>query len=186
MTDTDPDHLPGTGVALDAVAEIMSTSQAARPAVILDCGYAAIATTRFTGTAPAPSLMAFAARGAQDPALEEVLLRSVLEGVVFKAAVYPDHYPIDRLRCRLYDIYGLPTPAAPLCQADPPPGAACVRALRPTGRRSSAMSGSPGPGGVPVGSPGHTGPCPEVESMAACTASSSAARPRACSHSAAV
>ncbi|MCZ0985013.1 hypothetical protein [Streptomyces diastatochromogenes] len=57
VMDTDPRHPADTGVALDAVAEIMSTSQAGRPAVILDCDHAAIATTRFTGTAPAPSLM---------------------------------------------------------------------------------------------------------------------------------
>lgn len=63
----------------------------------------------------------FAARGAEDPALEEVLLRSVLEGVVFKVAVYTDQYPVDRVRNRLYAMYGLPSPTAPLLPAGPRP-----------------------------------------------------------------
>jgi AcrR family transcriptional regulator len=63
----------------------------------------------------------FAARGAEDPALEEVMLRSVLEGVVFKATVYSDSYPLERVRRRLYAMYDLPAPAEPLVDADPPP-----------------------------------------------------------------
>jgi AcrR family transcriptional regulator len=50
----------------------------------------------------------FAARGAEDPALEEVMFRSVLEGVIFKLAVYPDTYPIAAVRHRLLTMYGLP------------------------------------------------------------------------------
>ncbi|MFI5934142.1 TetR/AcrR family transcriptional regulator [Actinoplanes sp. NPDC051494] len=52
----------------------------------------------------------FAVRGASDPAVEEVLLRSLLEGVMFKLAVYEDTYPLDAIRTRLYDIYRLGTP----------------------------------------------------------------------------
>jgi hypothetical protein len=63
----------------------------------------------------------FAARGAEDPALEEVMLRSVLEGVIFKATVYQDSYPLERIRRRLYAMYDLPAPAGPLVDADPPP-----------------------------------------------------------------
>ncbi|GAA1274246.1 TetR family transcriptional regulator [Planotetraspora silvatica] len=63
----------------------------------------------------------FAARGADDPALEEVLFRSVLEGVIFKAAVYQDQYPLERVRRRVHDMYGLPAPESALIQDDPPP-----------------------------------------------------------------
>ncbi|MFE4830990.1 TetR/AcrR family transcriptional regulator [Streptomyces sp. NPDC056672] len=63
----------------------------------------------------------FAARGAADPALEEVFFRSVLEGVIFKTAVYADQYPMERVRGRLYELYGLPGPRTPLILPDPPP-----------------------------------------------------------------
>jgi AcrR family transcriptional regulator len=63
----------------------------------------------------------FTARGATDPALEEVMLRSVLEGVIFKASVYEDGYPLERMRRRLYQLYDLPAPARALIEEDPPP-----------------------------------------------------------------
>src|SRR5262245_37723723 len=50
----------------------------------------------------------FAERGADDPALEEILFRSVLEGVIFKLAVYPETYPIAAVRHRVLTMYGLP------------------------------------------------------------------------------
>ncbi|GAB2884526.1 hypothetical protein GCM10022245_20010 [Streptomyces mayteni] len=78
----------------------------------------------------------FAARGAEDPALEEVLLRSVLEGVIFKTAVYTDQYPTERIRERLYTLYDLPRPKSPLLHADPPP-VGRMRASRPTGEARS-------------------------------------------------
>lgn len=53
----------------------------------------------------------FAARGAVDPAVEEALLRSVLEGVLFKLAVYEESYPLAAVRSRLYALYDLGTPA---------------------------------------------------------------------------
>lgn len=59
----------------------------------------------------------FAARGAADPALEEIMFRSVLEGVIFKLAVYPDTYPVAAVRHRLLTMYDLPA-------GDPPPGPA--------------------------------------------------------------
>ncbi|WP_371783853.1 TetR/AcrR family transcriptional regulator [Streptosporangium subroseum] len=71
----------------------------------------------------------FAARGAADPALEEVMLRSVLEGVIFKASVYQDQYPLERVRRRLYEMYGLPSPDTSAIQDDPPP-VGRMRALR--------------------------------------------------------
>jgi AcrR family transcriptional regulator len=63
----------------------------------------------------------FADRGAADPALEEVMFRSVMEGVIFKATVYRDQYPLERIRTRLYEMYDLPAPGSPLVQQDPPP-----------------------------------------------------------------
>ncbi|MEV5753007.1 helix-turn-helix domain-containing protein [Actinoallomurus sp. NPDC052308] len=59
----------------------------------------------------------FADRGAEDPALEEVMFRSVLEGVIFKMAVYPRTYPFAAVRHRLFTMYGLPAgdpPAEPV------------------------------------------------------------------------
>jgi AcrR family transcriptional regulator len=63
----------------------------------------------------------FAERGAADPALEEVMFRSVMEGVIFKASVYRDQYPLERVRTRLYEMYDLPAPATALLDEDPPP-----------------------------------------------------------------
>ncbi|WP_432826240.1 TetR/AcrR family transcriptional regulator [Dactylosporangium sp. CA-092794] len=65
----------------------------------------------------------FAERGAAEPAVEEVLLRSVLEGVLFKLIVYPETYPLAAVRARLYQLYGLGEPA-PLDLPGPPVGAA--------------------------------------------------------------
>ncbi|MFI6347522.1 TetR/AcrR family transcriptional regulator [Streptomyces sp. NPDC050560] len=52
----------------------------------------------------------FAARGAEDPALEQVMFRSVLEGVTFKLTVYEDTYPIEAARRHVYRLYRLPEP----------------------------------------------------------------------------
>lgn len=52
----------------------------------------------------------FAARGAERPDIEEVLLRSLLEGVVFKIAVYPDTYPVEAVRRRIHEMYSLDVP----------------------------------------------------------------------------
>ncbi|HEU4947963.1 MAG TPA: TetR/AcrR family transcriptional regulator [Kribbella sp.] len=62
----------------------------------------------------------FADRGAADPALEEMLLRATLEGVTVKMAIYPDTFPVEAIRRRLYDGYGLPAPEVPLPVASPP------------------------------------------------------------------
>ncbi|HEX2131544.1 MAG TPA: TetR/AcrR family transcriptional regulator [Actinophytocola sp.] len=63
----------------------------------------------------------FAERGAADPALEEVMFRSVLEGVIVKATVYEGTYPLERVRARLHAMYDLPIPHKPLLDPDPPP-----------------------------------------------------------------
>jgi AcrR family transcriptional regulator len=63
----------------------------------------------------------FAERGAADPALEEVMFRSVLEGVIFKASVYRGQYPLERVRAWLFAMYDLPAPPVPLIDDDPPP-----------------------------------------------------------------
>ncbi|GAT74417.1 transcriptional regulator, TetR family [Microbacterium sp. HM58-2] len=56
----------------------------------------------------------FRARGAADPALEEVMLRSTLEGIFMKFAVYGDTYPLEDARRWVRRLYGLPEPEAPL------------------------------------------------------------------------
>ncbi|UNK70566.1 TetR/AcrR family transcriptional regulator [Microbacterium sp. H1-D42] len=56
----------------------------------------------------------FRERGAADPALEEIMLRSVLEGVIVKRAVYGQTYPLQAARRWLHDMYGLGEPAHPL------------------------------------------------------------------------
>ncbi|HVV14033.1 TetR/AcrR family transcriptional regulator [Amycolatopsis sp.] len=63
----------------------------------------------------------FTERGAADPALEEIMLRSVLEGVIYKAAVYGPQYPVEPVRRWLYGMYGLSAPKSTLTGAEPPP-----------------------------------------------------------------
>jgi AcrR family transcriptional regulator len=62
----------------------------------------------------------FAARGAADPAVEEMLLRATLEGVTVKLAIYRETFPLEAIRRRLYAGYDLPAPVAPLPVASPP------------------------------------------------------------------
>ncbi|WP_433585637.1 TetR/AcrR family transcriptional regulator [Microbacterium hydrocarbonoxydans] len=62
----------------------------------------------------------FRARGAADPALEEVMLRSVLEGVFVKFAVFGDTYPLEDARRWVHRLYGLPEPQDPLPLSAPP------------------------------------------------------------------
>lgn len=63
----------------------------------------------------------FERRGAEDPAVEEIMLRSVLEGVVYKAAVYGPRYPVEQVRRRLYRMYDLPEPETTLSGVPPQP-----------------------------------------------------------------
>lgn len=72
----------------------------------------------------------FEQRGAEDPAVEEVMLRSVLEGVLYKAVVYGPQYPVEQVRRRLYRMYDIPQPTTTLTGAEPPP----VGRLRAAGR----------------------------------------------------
>jgi AcrR family transcriptional regulator len=62
----------------------------------------------------------FADRGAADPALEEMLLRATLEGITVKMAIYPETFPVEAVRRRLYDGYKLPPPTQPLPVTSPP------------------------------------------------------------------
>jgi AcrR family transcriptional regulator len=62
----------------------------------------------------------FTARGADDPAVEEMLLRATLEGVTVKLAIYPDTFPVEAVRRRLHASYGLPEPSDPLPIHSPP------------------------------------------------------------------
>lgn len=63
----------------------------------------------------------FAARGAEDPALEEIVFRTVLEGVIFKYCVYRGSYPLAAVRRRLYAMWDLSEPP-PDDLADPARG----------------------------------------------------------------
>ncbi|WP_314426280.1 TetR family transcriptional regulator [uncultured Microbacterium sp.] len=56
----------------------------------------------------------FRDRGAVDPALEEVMLRSTLEGIVIKYAVYGDSFPLEDARRWMYRLYELREPEEPL------------------------------------------------------------------------
>ena len=62
----------------------------------------------------------FAERGAEDPALEEMLLRATLEGVTVKLAIYQGTFPIEPIRRRLHRGYNLPDPTTPLPVSSPP------------------------------------------------------------------
>ena len=62
----------------------------------------------------------FTARGAADPAVEEMLLRATLEGVTVKLAIYQETFPLEAIRRRLYATYDLPGPAMPLPVPSPP------------------------------------------------------------------
>ncbi|MGF2949182.1 TetR/AcrR family transcriptional regulator [Microbacterium alcoholitolerans] len=64
----------------------------------------------------------FRERGAEDPALEEAMLRSVLEGVIVKRAVYGRTYPLQAARRWVHRMYGLgePAEALPLVASDLP------------------------------------------------------------------
>lgn len=56
----------------------------------------------------------FRARGADDPALEEIMLRSTLEGIFVKFAVFGDTYPLEEARRWMHRRYGLPEPETPI------------------------------------------------------------------------
>ncbi|MFI2608864.1 TetR/AcrR family transcriptional regulator [Kitasatospora sp. NPDC018619] len=64
----------------------------------------------------------FHARGAEDPDLEGVMLRSVLEGVTVKLVIYADQYPLEPIRRRIHAMYHLPCPAGALVEQAPGPG----------------------------------------------------------------
>lgn len=56
----------------------------------------------------------FRDRGDADPALEEIMLRSVLDGIVGQRIMYGDSYPLEEARRWVHRRYGLPEPEAPL------------------------------------------------------------------------
>ncbi|CAN7193076.1 MULTISPECIES: TetR/AcrR family transcriptional regulator [Microbacterium] len=77
----------------------------------------------------------FRARGAEDPALEEVMLRSTIEGVFVKSAVFGDTYPLEEARRWMFRRYGLPEPTASI--APPAP----LRDGEPRPRATAALRG---------------------------------------------
>lgn len=56
----------------------------------------------------------FRARGADDPELEEIMLRSTLEGIFVKFAVFGETYPLEDARRWMHRRYGLPEPTEPI------------------------------------------------------------------------
>lgn len=56
----------------------------------------------------------FRARGASDPAVEEVMMRTLLEGIIIKFIVFGDAYPLEAARRWVYRLYDLGEPARPL------------------------------------------------------------------------
>lgn len=56
----------------------------------------------------------FRERGDADPAVEEIMLRSLLDGIVGQRIVYGDSYPLEQARRWVHRRYGLPEPAEPL------------------------------------------------------------------------
>ncbi|MEU4013737.1 TetR/AcrR family transcriptional regulator [Microbacterium sp. NPDC028030] len=76
----------------------------------------------------------FRARGAEDPALEEVMLRSTLEGVFVKAAVFGETYPLEEARRWMHRRYGLPDPTTPIVSPAP------LRDGEPRPRATAALS----------------------------------------------
>ena len=78
----------------------------------------------------------FRARGAADPALEEIMLRSTLEGIFVKFAVFGDTYPLEDARRWIHRRYDLPEPAAAL------PTASALRDGEPRPRATAALDRS--------------------------------------------
>ncbi|AZQ39231.1 hypothetical protein EJ357_42140 [Streptomyces cyaneochromogenes] len=79
---TDPCRLEDTGVSLEAVADIMSASQAARLVVILECGYPDVAASALATTAPRVSVLAGPLSfGFSDDPFTETLVRGLVKGV---------------------------------------------------------------------------------------------------------
>ncbi|SFR52100.1 regulatory protein, tetR family [Microbacterium azadirachtae] len=56
----------------------------------------------------------FRERGADDPAMEEIMLRSVLDGIVGQRIIYGESYPLEAARRWVHRTYGLPEPVIPL------------------------------------------------------------------------
>ncbi|MBO0980719.1 TetR/AcrR family transcriptional regulator [Microbacterium sp. SD291] len=71
----------------------------------------------------------FAERGAARPDLEEIMLRTTLEGIVVKYGVYGDTFPLEAARRWAYRIFELPEPSEPLPLAPGPAGEIRLRAL---------------------------------------------------------
>nr|WP_314843355.1 TetR/AcrR family transcriptional regulator [uncultured Microbacterium sp.] len=57
---------------------------------------------------------AFTERGAADPALEEIMLRTTLDGVISAEAAYGGSLPLEESRRWVYDQYDLPEPGEAL------------------------------------------------------------------------
>lgn len=58
--------------------------------------------------------MMFAERGAAHPDLEEIMLRTALDGIVVKYGVYGDSFPLEAARRWMYRVVDLPEPNEPL------------------------------------------------------------------------
>ena len=56
----------------------------------------------------------FRERGDADPAMEEIMLRSLLDGIIGQRIIYGDTYPLEGARRWVHRRYGLPEPSSPL------------------------------------------------------------------------
>lgn len=103
VMDTDPHDPARTGVDLDVVAQIMGTSRAARPAVVLDCDYAALATTRFTGHAPAASLLA--AGRSSFTVMSDAFTKTLVRGLTHGVSQGPRTLDLETLQDAIYAAF---------------------------------------------------------------------------------
>ncbi|GAB6856220.1 TetR/AcrR family transcriptional regulator [Microbacterium xylanilyticum] len=65
----------------------------------------------------------FRERGEEDPAIQEIMLRSLLDGIVGQRIIYGDSYPLEPARRWVHRLYDLPDPQSPLPRLTSLPGA---------------------------------------------------------------
>ncbi|MDQ4214960.1 helix-turn-helix domain-containing protein [Microbacterium capsulatum] len=79
----------------------------------------------------------FRERGEADPAVEEIMLRSLLDGIVGQCIIYGDSYPLESARRWVHRQYGLPAPTTPLQTATVVPEPGAGRGEEPRARASN-------------------------------------------------
>lgn len=116
--DTDPDAMLGSlidtwlrGVAADPDHTALLLSLMVQPGIRSVYRAAEVALADDLVRANQVLVEMFRRRGDADPAISMVMLRSVVEGVLLKAVIYRDSYPLESVRQRLHAMMGLPVPA---------------------------------------------------------------------------